>query len=314
LPYLQFARDKRGYETTSLVHAFRGRQGRAQQKVLYWFRTPPGVKVGRPALDQEAIRWIEEHNPDIEFDWPKILEATPPSAPSEEVGGRRLRRGRSERPERGDRPERRGAHQRSPETPHPPARPLREAPPLPSAAASQPAMPPPEEEALEQITHPDAEEKPLATTSAVESVLGREQLIRFRARYAELQARIIERGGEPSRVEELRARSEGLDPDSWVTLAEARKGLETFEPRIGELRAALGLKRRRRSRRGGRRHRASGPALGNPANQTTSPAPSSNSTPGRESDDAVGDEQAQAAESAETKEGEDGEDGGDDAA
>ena len=48
--------------------------GRAQ-RILYWFRTPPGVKVGRPALDEEAIRWIEEHNPDIEFDWPKILEA-----------------------------------------------------------------------------------------------------------------------------------------------------------------------------------------------------------------------------------------------
>ena len=54
------------------------RQGRARQRILYWFRTPPGVKVGRPALDEEAIRWIEEHNPDIEFDWPKILEAQPP--------------------------------------------------------------------------------------------------------------------------------------------------------------------------------------------------------------------------------------------
>jgi hypothetical protein len=184
---------------------------------------------------------------------------------------------------------------------------------MPPAAASQPAIPPPEEEALEQITRPDAEEKPLETTSAVESVLGREQLIRFRARYAELQARIIERAGEPARVEELRAKSEGLDPDSWVTLEEARKGLEAFEPRIGELRAALGLKRRRRSRRGGRRHRGLGPALGNPADQTTSPAPSSNSTPGPESDNAVSDGQAQAAESAESPVSKEGEDDGDDA-
>ena len=80
LPFLRFTRDKRGYETTSLVYAGR-RDGRSRQRILYWFRTPPGVKVGRPALDEEAIRWIEEHNPDIEFDWPKILEAQPTAAP-----------------------------------------------------------------------------------------------------------------------------------------------------------------------------------------------------------------------------------------
>ena len=61
-----------------LLHAARG-NGRSRQRILYWFRTPPGVKVGRPALDEAAIRWIEEHNPDIEFDWPKILEAQPPA-------------------------------------------------------------------------------------------------------------------------------------------------------------------------------------------------------------------------------------------
>ena len=115
----------------------------------------------------------------------------------------------------------------------------------------------------------DAEPVPAQTLSAAESVLGREQLIRFRARYAELQARIIERGGEPARVEEMRVQAEALNPDSWVTVEEARKGLEQFEPKIRELRDALGLKRRRRSRRGGRRRRNAG--------QTTSAGLSSNS-------------------------------------
>ena len=64
MPFLRFTRDKRGYETTSLVHAVR-HGGRSRQRILYWFRTPPGVKVGRPALDEDAIRWIEEHNPDL---------------------------------------------------------------------------------------------------------------------------------------------------------------------------------------------------------------------------------------------------------
>jgi hypothetical protein len=287
LPFLRFARDKRGYETTSLVHAFRSRQGRVRQKVLYWFRTPPNVKVGRPALDQEAIRWIEEHNPDIEFDWPKILEATPPPAASDDARGHRPRRGRSDRPERGERPERRGPHRAAP------------APVDVSAATgsdpgfseistdspkNQGQIPftPLEEEALEQITHPDAEERPPETVSAVESVLGREQLIRFRARYAELQARIIERGGEPARVEEMRAQTEALNPDSWVTVEEARKGLEEFEPKIRELRAALGLRRRRRSRRGGRGRRGGQsihPEAGGSlvAGQTPTADPSSNS-------------------------------------
>ena len=105
LPFLQFSRDKRGYETTSLVHAVR-RQGRSRQRILYWFRTPPGVKVGRPALDEEAIRWIEEHNPDIEFNWPQILEAKPSSAPAPEDPRNRRRRDKPERrqPPRPSRP------------------------------------------------------------------------------------------------------------------------------------------------------------------------------------------------------------------
>jgi hypothetical protein len=52
---------------------------------LYWFRTPPGVRVGRSPLDEEAIRLIEEHHPDIRFDWPQILrgeEETEPAHPS----------------------------------------------------------------------------------------------------------------------------------------------------------------------------------------------------------------------------------------
>ena len=89
----------------------------------------------------------------------------------------------------------------------------------------------------------------------VEQNLGREQLTRLRARYAELLARITERGGDAERVEALRAQAESLNPDTWVTDEEVRQGLESFEPKIRDLRAALGLRRRRRSRRGGRRRR-----------------------------------------------------------
>jgi hypothetical protein len=244
--------------------------------VLYWFRTPPNVKVGRPALDQEAIRWIEEHNPDIEFDWPKILESSAPSpSPVDDASGRRPRRGRPERRQWPDRratqrvgtnsPPRRAPWPADSAQEPPPADETRELPVDTVDSDVEADLVEPDlideedvaEEAARQIVHPDAEPAAPVALPAVETVLGREQLIRFRARYAELLARIIERGGEPARVDELRAQAEPLDPDSWVTLEEARRGVVAFEPKIRELRAALGLKRRRRSRRGGRRRRES---------------------------------------------------------
>ena len=58
-----------------MVHTGGGRRrGKSRSRILYWFRTPPGVRVGRAALDEEAIRLIEEHNPDVEFDWTRILK------------------------------------------------------------------------------------------------------------------------------------------------------------------------------------------------------------------------------------------------
>jgi hypothetical protein len=270
LPFLRFSRDKRGYETTSLVHAGRQR-GRARQRLLYWFRTPPGVKVGRPALDEDAIRWIEEHNPDIEFDWQKILEAQPPAAPPLDEGrNRRVRRSTREKAEQPGRDARRREAPAPPPAPQRPAGPpLEDAPPIEAPLI---------EEALEQITHPDAEEPPPPSLNAVQSVVAREPLTRLRARYAELQARITERGGDAERIEQLRGQAEALNPDTWVTAEEVRKGLEEFEAKIRDLRAALGLRRRRRSRRGGRRRHkgGEGTAIAPPeASNSADSAPSS---------------------------------------
>jgi hypothetical protein len=114
-------------------------------------------------------------------------------------------------------------------------------------------------EAFEQLTHPESEETIEPSAMPVEQNLGREQLTRLRARYAELQARITERGGDPARIDALRAQAESLNPDTWVTDEEVHQGIESFEPKIRDLRAALGLRRRRRSRRGGRRRRAEAP-------------------------------------------------------
>ncbi len=77
MPYLSFTRDHRGYEYTAVVHSGR-RQASAAQRILYWFRTPPGVKFGRVPIDEDVIRSLEEHNPGVVFDWEKILQPPPP--------------------------------------------------------------------------------------------------------------------------------------------------------------------------------------------------------------------------------------------
>lgn len=273
---LRFTRDKRGYETTSLIHAGR-RNGRSRQRILYWFRTPPGVKVGRPALDEDAIRLIEEQNPDIEFDWPKILEAQPAAAPADDSRMRRPRRDRP-RPPRSAAPPAAGPQQDRPRPPAAELEPSQPEPTEPTELVEPELMEPrepelsepdplepeplePEAQAFEQLTHPEAEEKIDPPAMPVEQTLGREQLARLRARYAELLARIAERGGDAERVIALRAEAESLNPDTWVTAEEVRQGIEAFEPKIRDLRAALGLRRRRRSRRGGRRRRGESPEV-----------------------------------------------------
>jgi hypothetical protein len=73
VPFLRVLRDKRGYETTFVVHWFR-EGNRQRSKILYMFRTPPGVRVGRDVLDPAVVREIEAQHPDIEFDWRALLD------------------------------------------------------------------------------------------------------------------------------------------------------------------------------------------------------------------------------------------------
>jgi len=71
VPYLRLTADRRGVENTFLLHVAAPGE---RPKILYWYRTVPGVKVGRPALDDAAMRSLEEQYPDIDFDWPYILD------------------------------------------------------------------------------------------------------------------------------------------------------------------------------------------------------------------------------------------------
>src|SRR6476659_10073104 len=88
MAFLRFTRDKRGYEYFYLVHSSQ-RRGRPTSRVLYWFRTPPNVKVGREPFDEHIRRELEKQNPDVDFDWRKILETPIPSADAEKWRERR---------------------------------------------------------------------------------------------------------------------------------------------------------------------------------------------------------------------------------
>ncbi|HET7696227.1 MAG TPA: hypothetical protein VFK57_11000 [Vicinamibacterales bacterium] len=101
------------------------RRGRGHgQRLLYWFRTPPGVRVGRAPIDEHAMRLLEEHNPDIQFDWARLLKEVP-----QEQGARRDRdRDPRDRDRRRD-----GRDQRPPERSRPSQTTAAAVPPAPPA-------------------------------------------------------------------------------------------------------------------------------------------------------------------------------------
>ncbi|MGE5359014.1 MAG: hypothetical protein ACM3NQ_08320 [Bacteroidales bacterium] len=223
MPFLRFSRDKRGYETTALVHAFR-RRGRSLPRILYWFRTPADTRVGRAPLDEEAIRLLEEHHRDVSFDWPKILEGTPTLGTVEPERGAR---GADARPR-----ERR----RTPRGAEPALAERLEADAGEQAAAALAGTPTPDEEA---VTSPLDESQPRSRFSP-------EDLARLRGRHAALLARIDEEVTDAERAEHLRTQADALNPDTWVTPEDVRQALERYEQVYRELREALGRRRRRR--------------------------------------------------------------------
>src|SRR5262245_45703679 len=85
---LRFTRDKRGYEYFYLVQPPQ-RRDKSSARVLYWFRTPPNVKVGREPFDETVRRDLEAHNPGVVFDWRRILATPIPSADAEKWRERR---------------------------------------------------------------------------------------------------------------------------------------------------------------------------------------------------------------------------------
>ena len=243
MPVLRFARDRRGYEITYVEHTVRQR-GKSRSRILYWFRTPPNVKVGRTALDEEAIRTIEQSNPDVPFDWAKMLKLQ--RAAAGKPAARELGRGRSG--SGGSR--RRGEGWVSS-----------------AKAAARGGV----DQGTEKIVSTEAPGGIEAQAAA--PAIGAKDLARLRPRYAAVLARISDRVTDPVRQAALRERADELNPDTWLTAEAVQQGLANFENRYAALSATLGRRRRRSKRGGARRTRRRAGVARRPAELAGEPPP-----------------------------------------
>ncbi len=240
-----------------MVHAGSGRRrGKARSRILYWFRTPPGVRVGRAALDEDAIRLIEAHNPDVEFDWTRILKGQDAPVESKPVpnADRRARPRPREFPPRSESPRIPAAvvHSLAPG-------PLADAPAEPIERAAErldESIDRVDEAAIAELLSDGAPEPApgesgmIEPSSPAQARLGSEGLSRIRARHAEVLARISETVTDAVRRDELKSQADRLNPDTWVTAAEVSAGLEAYETVFESLRTVIGSRRTRRKRSG----------------------------------------------------------------
>jgi len=252
VPFLRFNKDRRGYETTAVLHAFRDR-GRAQPRILYWFRSPIATKVGRSAFDEDAIRMLEEHHPDLSFDWSKILEsraviaAETPRTPRRKAEGVRRRPPTAYRPAPWEQAVA-GNEAAAGETPGAQTE---------EAAGEKPAKRRRSRRrgrvsSLDASVMSDAETPAARATgsaaaghaTAAEETFSPEDLTRLRGRHAALLARIDRAVSDPSAARGLHEAAEALNPDSWLTQEDVAKALEEYESTFRKLLDALGARQR----------------------------------------------------------------------
>ncbi len=88
MAFLRFSRDHRGNENFYLVQPT-VRRGKSRTRILYWFHSPPNVRVGRAPFDEATRKALEARYPDVVFDWKTIIETPIPSADTEKWRERR---------------------------------------------------------------------------------------------------------------------------------------------------------------------------------------------------------------------------------
>lgn len=219
MPFLRVIRDKRGYETTYLMHWYR-EGNRQRSRILYVFRTPGGVRVGREALEPDVLRDIEARHPDIAFDWKSVLANRQliESAPEARRRKRRAESAAVETPQAGAAPGEAAARGAAPAPP-----------------PSRPSIP-----------------------TAIEGATPDEQIAFLSHWYPIIRERIPLRTADPVRQEALSALAERLNPGAWTDADQIAAGLERAAEALERL-SRVFSRRRRRSRRSSNRAAAPPP-------------------------------------------------------
>ncbi len=240
MPFLRLTRDRRGFENTFLMHADRPGD---RPRLLYWYRTAPGVMLGRAALDEDAIRTIEEQHPDIDFDWPAIIALSEVMTPEDEAPAPRPQQQQQQQ----QRKERKGRNRdRSRDQ-------VRES----ASARSEPAELRRDDRddespvAVESVERAVEQPSPLelmepveplepAARGLVDELAGREIGARLRARYAEIIARIDGLELDGAAREAWLTRAEAIDPDAWESPEAVLHGVSNADAAFEKLKTELG--------------------------------------------------------------------------
>ena len=211
MPFLRVIRDKRGYETSYLMHLYR--EGHRQRsRILYVFRSPGGVRVGRGALDPDVLRELEVQYPDIAFDWKDVREHQQHIEISPEP--------RRRKPPK--REEAAAAAAPDVQAPAPPP-----APPSPSTPAPASGGVP----------------------SAIEGASPDDQIAFLGRWYALIRERIPRRTSDPVRQEALMALTERLNPAAWTDADQIAAGLQQASEALERLSRVFSRRSRRTRRR-----------------------------------------------------------------
>jgi hypothetical protein len=226
VPFLRLTRDRRGFENTYLMHADRPGD---RPRILYWYRTAPGVVLGRAALDEDAIRTIEDQHPDIEFDWPAILALSEVMTPEDEAP--------APRPQQQYRKERkRKEREQKDEVNELAEAPIQLQEPQEPRELQEPLEPQEPQEAQEP-QEPRQSEEP--RNLLVEELAGREIGSRLRRRHAEIIARIEDLDADGAEKDALFKRAEALDPELWMTPETVLEGVRNADVLFEKLKADL---------------------------------------------------------------------------
>jgi len=239
VPFLRLTRDRRGFENTYLMHADRPGD---RPRILYWYRTAPGVVLGRAALDEDAIRTIEDQHPDIEFDWPAILALSEVMTPEDEAP--------APQPQRKEKKRSAFARDNKREPRRDDRAPAPEVAPEATESVEPPELQPVESDYAREESGELRRDYAGAAFGRVgepveprnrllEELAGREIGSRLRGRHAEIIARIEDLDVDGAQKDALFKRAEALDPELWMTPEAVLEGVRNADVLFEKLKADL---------------------------------------------------------------------------